>query len=232
MRAQKGLFKGAEPDHDDESPSSSHLFPPSLLLRPPLAPDTSAAWFGAARRRQSSRASSGTTSSSSLASCSLDLPAVQSASGSLKARGRRPRRREFSPSYFGWFSDAVRRGNGHRAPVFWSVAEPIFHFQDNPFLERWHAGDERRCDARHAAHVLPLGPPPLGDLRHRRAVPRPSSAHRRKLPLSIRSVLYPLIGGESGSTGSGGHAVGRGSARVRQRSSAIATSLGFGRPCR
>jgi choline-glycine betaine transporter len=65
---------------------------------------------------------------------------------------------------FAWVSMLISAGMG-TGLMFWSVAEPIYHFQDPPLIvgtiEPDTADAARQADG---DHVLPLGSPRLGHL--------------------------------------------------------------------
>jgi betaine/carnitine transporter, BCCT family len=109
-------------------------------------------------------------------------------------------------SYLGWFSMLFAAGMGIGL-MFYGVSEPLSHFR------QCHGGHQRRgrCAHRlgaagrgrgrcrggaatgHGGHHLPLGLAPLGHLRH--PGPGPGAVLvQQGLPLTIRSVFYPLLG--------------------------------------
>lgn len=92
-------------------------------------------------------------------------------------------------SYFAWFAMLFSAGMGIGL-VFWSIAEPITHFQNNPFTEGMTpeaAQTAMRLTFLHwglhpwAIYVI------VG-------LSLSYFAYRKKLPLTIRSSLYPVIG--------------------------------------
>ena len=111
--------------------------------------------------------------------------------GDLKL-GREDEQPEFST--FSWFCMLFSAGLG-LGLLYWSVAEPIYHFQQNPFIEM--AGIEPLTEeAAQVAIRLTLFHWGL----HGWAVyvlvglTLAYFAYRKGLPLAMRSALYPLIG--------------------------------------
>jgi choline/glycine/proline betaine transport protein len=94
--------------------------------------------------------------------------------------------------YFAWFSMLFGAGMGIGL-VFWSIAEPIYHFQDNPLMSPEAAGTIEGAEVAMRITYFHWGLHPWAIY----VVVGLSLAffcYRRKLPLAIRSVLYPLIG--------------------------------------
>jgi choline/glycine/proline betaine transport protein len=97
--------------------------------------------------------------------------------------------------YFSWFSMLFGAGMGIGL-VFWSIAEPIYHFQGNPFIGD---GMSIAAETPRAAQVAMrltffhwgLHPWAIYVIV---GLALAYFAYRRKLPLTIRSSLYPLIG--------------------------------------
>jgi choline/glycine/proline betaine transport protein len=95
-------------------------------------------------------------------------------------------------SNFSWFAMLFGAGMGIGL-VFWSIAEPIYHFQDNPFIT-----DEESMSPAAAQIAMRLTFFHWG--LHPWAIyvvvglALAYFAYRRNLPLTIRSALYPLIG--------------------------------------
>jgi len=214
VRAQKGLFKGLNPTMTTIALVVTFTF----LLFGAFAPDTSAAWFGAAR--------DGIIAGfkwyyilvvSGFLFFSIYL--LFSRFGSLKL-GDDDQAPEFS--YFGWFSMLFGAGMGIGL-VFWSVAEPIFHFQDNPFLDDGMQGTNAAATLAMRLTYFHWGLHPWA-IYVIVGLSLAFFSYRRKLPLSIRSVLYPLIGDRI--YGFWGHAVDV--LAVFGTIFGIATSLGFG----
>ena len=93
---------------------------------------------------------------------------------------------------FSWFSMLFSCGMGIGL-VFWSVAEPIYHFQGNPFIPE---GQEMTEDAAKIALRLTFfhwGIHPWATY----VVVGLALAYfsyRKKLPLTVRSALYPIFG--------------------------------------
>lgn len=108
-------------------------------------------------------------------------------------------------SNFAWVSMLLSAGVGIGI-LFWSIAEPIFHFQSNPIIDM--AGIEpKTLGAAQVATRLAWFHWGV----HGWAFPAIVGlslayyAYRHKLPLSIRSALYPLLGERI--YGSAGHTV-------------------------
>lgn len=93
-------------------------------------------------------------------------------------------------SYFAWFAMLFSAGMGIGL-VFWSIAEPIYHFQGNPFVAEPLTPEAAEVAMRLTYFHWGLHPWAIY------AVVGLSLAffsYRKKLPLSIRSALHPLIG--------------------------------------
>ena len=107
--------------------------------------------------------------------------------------GKDTDRPEFS--YFAWFSMLFGAGMGIGL-VFWSIAEPIYHLQENPFIGgdtgiapgSAHAGDiaMRMTFFHWGLHPWAIYVVVGMSLAY--------FSYRKDLPLTIRSALYPLIG--------------------------------------
>jgi choline/glycine/proline betaine transport protein len=92
-------------------------------------------------------------------------------------------------SYFSWFVMLFAAGQGIGL-IFWSIAEPMFHFQGNPFSEGGTAeaaGVAMRISffhwGLHAWSIYCIV-----------AICLAYAVHRRGMPLTIRSTLEPLLG--------------------------------------
>ncbi|GGK49652.1 BCCT family transporter [Salinarimonas ramus] len=214
MRAEKGVFKGLNPVMATIALVVTFTF----LLFGAVAPETSSTWFGAAR--------DGIIAGfkwyyilvvSSFLFFSVYL--LFSRFGSLKL-GDDDQQPEFS--YFAWFSMLFGAGMGIGL-VFWSIAEPIYHFQDNPFLDDTMAGTNAAAALAMRLTYFHWGLHPWA-IYVIVGLSLAFFSYRRKLPLSIRSVLYPLIGDRI--YGFWGHAVDV--LAVFGTIFGIATSLGFG----
>ena len=104
--------------------------------------------------------------------------------------GKDTDRPEFS--YFSWFAMLFGAGMGIGL-VFWSIAEPIYHFQSNPFIAE---DASQTAEAAQVAMRLTLfhwGLHPWA-IYVIVALALAYFAYRKDLPLTIRSSLYPLIG--------------------------------------
>ncbi|MFQ5937141.1 MAG: BCCT family transporter [Acidiferrobacterales bacterium] len=134
--------------------------------------------------------------------------------------GKDTDRPEFSN--FAWFAMLFGCGMGIGL-VFWSIAEPIYHFQSNPFIEK---GEEQTALAALTAMRLTffhwgLHPWAIYVIV---ALSLAYFSYRKGLPLTIRSSLYPIIGNRI--YGPIGHAVDI--LAVFATVFGVATSLGLG----
>ncbi|MDJ0949144.1 MAG: BCCT family transporter [Alphaproteobacteria bacterium] len=104
--------------------------------------------------------------------------------------GRDDERPEFS--YFSWFAMLFGAGMGIGL-VFWSIAEPMYHFDSNPFIAEGQSqtAEGARTAMRITFFHWGLHPWAIYVIV---ALSLAYFAYRRGLPLSIRSSLYPLIG--------------------------------------
>ncbi|MFW6379987.1 MAG: BCCT family transporter, partial [Halorhodospira sp.] len=93
-------------------------------------------------------------------------------------------------SYFAWFSMLFGAGMGIGL-LFWSIAEPIWHFQDNPFIEEGETKAAAETAMRLTYFHWGLHPWAIYSIV---ALSLAFFSYRKKLPLAIRSALYPLIG--------------------------------------
>ena len=93
-------------------------------------------------------------------------------------------------SYFSWFAMLFSAGMGIGL-VFWSVAEPIYHFQSNPFITEGLTPEAAEVAMRLTFLHWGLHPWAIYVVV---GLSLAYFAYRKKLPLTIRSVLYPLIG--------------------------------------
>nr|AJE63410.1 DddT [Pseudovibrio sp. P12] len=95
-------------------------------------------------------------------------------------------------SFFSWFSMLFGAGIGIGI-LFWSIAEPIYHFQSNPFIAE---GQESSVEAAQIAMRISIFHWGL----HGWALFALSGLglayfhYRKGLPLSVRSGLYPIFG--------------------------------------
>lgn len=127
-------------------------------------------------------------------------------------------------SFFSWFAMLFGAGMGI-AMLFWSIAEPIFHFQGNPFITM--AGIEA-SSAEAAQVAMRISFFHWGF--HGWAIYAVAGlamayfAFRKGLPLTIRSALYPILGDKI--YGPTGHAVDL--LGVFATIFGVATSLGLG----
>ena len=93
-------------------------------------------------------------------------------------------------SYFSWFAMLFSAGMGIGL-VFWSIAEPINHFQDNPFITEGLTPEAAQVAMRLTFLHWGLHPWAIYAIV---GLSLAYFAYRKKLPLTIRSALYPLIG--------------------------------------
>ncbi|WP_206075716.1 BCCT family transporter [Marinobacter sp. NP-4(2019)] len=104
--------------------------------------------------------------------------------------GKDDDRPEFSN--FSWFSMLFGAGIGIGI-LFWSIAEPIYHFQGTPLIE---AGQEKTVAAAQVAMRVAIFHWGLHGwaLFSLAGLTLAYFAYRKGLPLSIRSSLYPIFG--------------------------------------
>lgn len=95
-------------------------------------------------------------------------------------------------SYFSWFSMLFGAGMGIGL-VFWSIAEPIYHFQENPFITPENAQTPQAAVTALRITFFHWGLHPWA-IYVIVALALSYFAYRKKLPLTIRSALYPIIG--------------------------------------
>ncbi len=127
-------------------------------------------------------------------------------------------------SFFSWFAMLFGAGMGI-AMLFWSIAEPIFHFQGNPFMTMAgvEAGSAEAAQIAMRISFFHWG-------FHGWAIYGIAGlamayfAFRKGLPLTIRSALYPILGDKI--YGPTGHAVDL--LGVFATIFGVATSLGLG----
>jgi len=94
-------------------------------------------------------------------------------------------------SYFSWFAMLFGAGMGIGL-VFWSIAEPIYHFQSNPFLTE-DMTPQQAAQIAMRLTFLHWGLHPWA-IYVIVGLSLSYFAYRKKLPLTIRSALYPLLG--------------------------------------
>lgn len=99
-------------------------------------------------------------------------------------------RPEFSA--FSWFAMLFGAGMGIGL-VFWSIAEPIYHFQSNPFIAENMGQTTEAAETAMRITFFHWGLHPWA-IYVVVGLSLSYFAYRRKLPLTIRSSLYPLIG--------------------------------------
>jgi len=123
-------------------------------------------------------------------------------------------------SNFSWFSMLFSAGMGIGL-VFWSIAEPIYHFQSNPFITEGLTPEAAQMAMRLTFFHWGLHPWAIYVVV---GLSLSYFCYRKKLPLTIRSALYPLIGDKM--YGPIGHAVDI--LAVFGTVFGVATSLGLG----
>ncbi|NHI01641.1 BCCT family transporter [Oceanimonas sp. MB9] len=96
------------------------------------------------------------------------------------------------PEYglFSWFAMLFSAGMGIGL-VFWSIAEPIYHFQANPFIAEGLTPEAAEVAMRITFFHWGLHPWAIYVVV---GLALAYFSYRRGLPLTIRSALYPLIG--------------------------------------
>jgi choline/glycine/proline betaine transport protein len=123
-------------------------------------------------------------------------------------------------SNFSWFAMLFSAGMGIGL-VFWSIAEPIYHFQSNPFISEGLTAEAAQVAMRLTFFHWGLHPWAIYVVV---GLSLAYFSYRKKLPLTIRSALYPLIGKKM--YGPIGHAVDV--LAVFGTVFGVATSLGLG----
>ncbi len=126
------------------------------------------------------------------------------------------------PEYrnFSWFAMLFSAGMGIGL-VFWSIAEPVYHFQSNPFITEGLTPEAAQVAMRLTFFHWGLHPWAIYVIV---GLSLSYFSYRKKLPLTIRSALYPLIGNKM--YGPVGHAVDV--LAVFGTVFGVATSLGLG----
>ncbi|WP_305421922.1 BCCT family transporter [Photobacterium leiognathi] len=95
-------------------------------------------------------------------------------------------------SLFAWFSMLFGAGIGIGI-LFWSIAEPIYHFQSNPFIEEGKAQTVEAAQVAMRVSIFHWGLHGWG-LFAVIGLALAYFSYRKGLPLSIRSSLYPIFG--------------------------------------
>ena len=95
-------------------------------------------------------------------------------------------------SFFSWFSMLFGAGIGIGI-LFWSIAEPIYHFQSNPFIAEGQAMTVEAAQIAMRVSIFHWGLHGWG-LFAITGMALAYFAYRKGLPLSIRSGLYPIFG--------------------------------------
>ena len=123
-------------------------------------------------------------------------------------------------SYFSWFAMLFGCGMGIGL-IFWSIAEPIYHFQGNPFVTEGLTPQAAQVAMRITFFHWGLHPWAIYVVV---GLSLAYFSYRKKLPLTIRSCVQPLLGDKI--YGPAGHAVDILS--IFATIFGVATSLGFG----
>jgi len=95
-------------------------------------------------------------------------------------------------SFFSWFSMLFGAGIGIGI-LFWSIAEPIYHFQSNPFLAEGQALSAEAAQVAMRISIFHWGLHGWG-LFAISGLALAYFSYRKGLPLSVRSGLYPIFG--------------------------------------
>jgi choline/glycine/proline betaine transport protein len=122
--------------------------------------------------------------------------------------------------YLTWFSMLFSAGMGIGL-IFWSIAEPIYHFQSNPFITEGLTAEAAQVAMRLTIFHWGLHPWAIYVVV---GLVLSYFSYRKGLPLTIRSCLYPIIGDKM--YGPAGHAVDV--LAVFGTIFGVATSLGLG----
>ncbi|MBY4678121.1 BCCT family transporter [Marinobacterium arenosum] len=95
-------------------------------------------------------------------------------------------------SFFSWFSMLFGAGIGIGI-LFWSIAEPIYHFQSNPFIAEGQAMSVEAAQVAMRISIFHWGLHGWG-LFAICGMALAYFSYRKGLPLSVRSGLYPIFG--------------------------------------
>ncbi len=109
--------------------------------------------------------------------------------GSIRL-GRDDERPEYS--FFSWFAMLFGAGIGIGI-LFWSIAEPIYHFQSNPFLAEGQALTAEAAQIAMRISIFHWGLHGWG-IFAMAGLSLAYFSYRKGMPLSIRSGLYPIFG--------------------------------------
>ncbi|ENY73169.1 betaine/carnitine/choline family transporter [Aeromonas diversa CDC 2478-85] len=181
MRATQGFFKGLNPTMAVTALTVVTLF----LLFGVFDPDTAGAWFTGAK----DTIIAGFKWYYILVVALFLFFAIYlmfSRFGSIKL-GDDDQEPEFG--YFSWFAMLFSAGMGIGL-VFWSIAEPIYHLQANPFIKEGMTPEAAQVAMRLTFFHWGLHPWAIYVIV---GLSLAFFSYRRKLPLAIRSVLYPLL---------------------------------------
>lgn len=182
MRATKGLLKGLNPTMAMTALTVITLF----LLFGVFVPETAATWFVGAK----DQIIAGFKWYYILVVALFLFFAVYlmfSRFGSIRL-GDDDQVPEFG--YFAWFSMLFSAGMGIGL-VFWSIAEPMNHLQGNPFITEGMTPEAAQIAMRLTFFHWGLHPWAIYVIV---GLSLAFFSYRRKLPLAIRSVLYPILG--------------------------------------
>ncbi|WP_404383653.1 BCCT family transporter [Caenispirillum salinarum] len=212
MRAERGLLKGLNPTMALVAMVVVALF----LVAGAAAPETSSAWFVMVRDGIVKYFKWYYILVVALFLL-FSLWLLFSRFGDLKL-GDDDQQPEFS--YISWFAMLFGAGMGIGL-VFWSIAEPMYHFQGNPFTTDPETPAAAVTAMRLTYFHWGMHPWAIYAIV---ALALSFFSYRKKLPLAIRSALYPLMGERI--YGGWGHAVDV--LAVFGTVFGVATSLGFG----
>ncbi|MDE1465938.1 BCCT family transporter [Spartinivicinus poritis] len=182
MVSTQGFFRGTDPTSSTISFLTILLF----VISGVLITDTVAGWFGA---MSSWILSYFKWYYIGLVACLLFFCfwLIASPYGQIKL-GENDEQPEYS--YFAWFAMLFSAGMGIGL-VFWSIAEPIYHFQGNPFTSEPLTPEAAEIAMRLTYFHWGLHPWAIYVVV---GLSLSFFSYRKKLPLAIRSALHPLIG--------------------------------------
>lgn len=182
LRAKSGLFRGLNPTMAVTALTVLSVF----LLFGVFAPDLSAQWFQGAKNNIISSFKWYYILVVSLFLC-FALYLMFCRYGDLRL-GDDDQKPEFS--YMAWFAMLFSAGMGIGL-IFWSIAEPVFHLQGNPFITEGGTPEAAKVAMRITWFHWGLHPWAIYSIV---GLSLSFFCYRKKLPLAIRSVLYPLLG--------------------------------------
>jgi choline/glycine/proline betaine transport protein len=95
-------------------------------------------------------------------------------------------------NFFSWFSMLFGAGIGIGI-LFWSIAEPIYHFQSNPFIAQGQALTAEAAQVAMRISIFHWGLHGWG-IFAMAGLSLAYFSYRKGMPLSVRSGLYPIFG--------------------------------------